>query len=547
MPTSCPMFNGSDVSQLSKRDHDDLSSLPMNLVKAFELELERVFRSKLDVCDLYSVTEFRRRGGFAKYQSLLSARRDDMFDWRSSNLFANLVKTLNLNKDDKLEAVNLDLPEDEDLAFAFDHHSLITSQLPDSFDEPIKTADEVIREIDMIMGNDEELVFLPLEEEFTDGCLRNGSATLGTPPFTEAALETLSLNRLNGLLEDLETCVREHSAILVHELAYREELDFEQEQKDIFIARLDEMHRRLERRRRRSSMPPVDRNRFMHNSPIHSIRSQNGFDEPSPCAKNSDRSPGSSQKDGIPVLTRAQSAAHAAVAAASSATTLLKRKWHRLSRGADELTDFATAERHSYDTAPRSSDGVESADDSREPRMDEQERCRSAASAADTTTSSRAVTIARLRKWASRKAHGALTSVGTTGSFRALLHRTGQYSGTDKTPISYMREARSAVTTPTSSHADSPVVPSTLVHSASGHLVGSHELNSNDLEYKNLSTTIPYHRSPHNKGPTVEELQLFNEMLLAILTNNPNLTPMLTDYILNVYAPADRRPSRLPI
>lgn len=80
-------------------------------------------------------------------------------------------------------------------------------------------------------------------------------------------LHNLSLDQLNALLEDLEACVREYSAVLVQELAYREELDFEQEQKDIFIARLDEMHRRLERRRRRSSMPPVNRRRAQYEKP----------------------------------------------------------------------------------------------------------------------------------------------------------------------------------------------------------------------------------------------------------------------------------------
>ncbi len=50
-----------------------------------------------------------------------------------------------------------------------------------------------------------------------------------------------------------------------------------------------------------------------------------------------------------------------------------------------------------------------------------------------------------------------------------------------------------------------------------------------------LSTKIPYHRSSgaFSEGPTVGHLELFNEFLLCMLTNNPNLTPLLTDYILN--------------
>lgn len=78
-------------------------------------------------------------------------------------------------------------------------------------------------------------------------------------------MQDLSLNELNALLEELESCVREYSAILVQELAYREELDFEQEQKDIFIARLNELHRRLERRRR-LSIPPDNHIQLLSNS-----------------------------------------------------------------------------------------------------------------------------------------------------------------------------------------------------------------------------------------------------------------------------------------
>lgn len=72
---------------------------------------------------------------------------------------------------------------------------------------------------------------------------------------SSSELNELNLNQLNTLLEELESAARETSAVLVQELAYREELDFEQEQKDTFIARLDELHCRLERRRRRSSVP----------------------------------------------------------------------------------------------------------------------------------------------------------------------------------------------------------------------------------------------------------------------------------------------------
>ncbi|KAF8566872.1 hypothetical protein P879_04026 [Paragonimus westermani] len=512
---------------------------PIDLVHAFECQLEQCFQSSQDFTsgDLNCSATADVSRYTAKSFNLVLGLFDSVtpFDWHSSNVFRAYIQSLSLANFQKGESLNFDLPEDDDLTFAFDHHSLITSQLPDSYDEPIKTADEVIREINLIMGHGEEdeeeeegVVFSPLGDEcFSNISLPQRTAVVGTNLFSEASmadLNSLSLNQLNALLEDLEECVREYSGVLVQELAYREELDFEQEQKDVFIARLDEMHRRLERRRRRSSMPPV--------SPGHLpipisftpdvLRAEKS---PSPVRCKDNRTVHKSEQ--APVINRAQSAAQTAAAVASTATSLLKRQWHRLSRGPDELVNPAygqsmipsKSEPHPKTSLPTSSTAVP-------------------------IHTSRAATIARLRNWAGRKASEALNSGTSIGSFRALLRRANPLGTVPKMSAPCIREARSAATTPTSSQPD---LPATLTHSASGHLVGHHEISSDDLEYKNLTTTIPYHRSPYQDGPTVQQLQLFNEMLLAILTNNPNLTTMLTDYILNVYAPADRRPSKLPI
>ncbi|KAF7256967.1 hypothetical protein EG68_07485 [Paragonimus skrjabini miyazakii] len=503
-------------------------------VHAFECQLEQCFQS----CQDFTFGD--PNGSAAANLSLYTKKSSNLvfglfesvtpFQWHSSNVFRAYIESLSLADFQKGESLNFDLPEDDDLTFAFDHHSLITSQLPDSYDEPIKTADEVIREINLIMGHgdedeDEEVVFSPLGDEcFSNISLPQRTAVVDTNLFSEANLNSLSLNQLNALLEDLEECVREYSAVLVQELAYREELDFEQEQKDVFIARLDEMHHRLERRRRRSSMPPVSTDHLPMPIPFSPdvLRTENS---PSPVRSKDYRTVHKNEQ--APVINRAHSAAQTAAAVASTATSLLKRHWHRLSRGPDELMKPA----YTQSMIPSKSEPY--------PKTS-----LPASSTAVPIHTSRAATIARLRNWAGRKASEALNSGTSIGSFRALLRRANPLGTVPKMPAPCIREARSAATTPTSSQPD---LPATLTHSASGHLVGHHEISSDDLEYKNLTTTIPYHRSPYQDGPTVEQLQLFNEMLLAILTNNPNLTTMLTDYILNVYAPADRRPSKLPI
>lgn len=53
--------------------------------------------------------------------------------------------------DEEIEVLELD----EELIHALDHHSLITSQLPDVAEDHIQTADEIIEEIDRIMIGDD--------------------------------------------------------------------------------------------------------------------------------------------------------------------------------------------------------------------------------------------------------------------------------------------------------------------------------------------------------------------------------------------------------
>lgn len=74
-------------------------------------------------------------------------------------MFSRLLESLDLPKinnssvgitDEEIEVCELD----EELIHALDHHSLITSQLPDVVDEHLQTADEIIEEIDRIMIGD---------------------------------------------------------------------------------------------------------------------------------------------------------------------------------------------------------------------------------------------------------------------------------------------------------------------------------------------------------------------------------------------------------
>ncbi|KAH8854262.1 putative zygin isoform 3 [Schistosoma japonicum] len=514
-----------------------------SLTRAFDEEIVRCFtfdkvskasNDQVKLEDRCQISDFKEC-----LSSLLNHYTFPLSHWFGTCLYGAFLEALDIKEQKPVEDCNLDISEDETIIYAFDHHSLVTSQLPDSYDDIVQTADEIIKEIDILMNDNEDIplsLYNMVQSEYEHPLV---SGNIGSGWLPEKAMQDLSLNELNALLEELESCVREYSSILVQELAYREELDFEQEQKDIFIARLNELHRRLERRRR-LSMPSDGHIQLLSNSVLAIDNDEIFTSERNAQIDNVGLPPDSVHRETTQFILRAQSAAQAAVAATSSATIAIKKHLRKLSTFSKDISAITA---HQSDmcipvntacTFPSSKCDINISSE-RDDHMSH-----------SPTMSTRAIAIARLRKWAGRKSKGPSVTEHTN-TFRAFLRR-GRHQ--IKAPINLFvrsREARSAVTSPTSSHFEFPSIPTTLTHSASGHLIGRPELSLDDLEYKYLTTSVPYHRSPRNEGPSVNQLELFNDMLLAILTNNPNLTPMLTDYILNVYAPADRRLSKLTI
>ncbi|KAH8854263.1 Fasciculation and elongation protein zeta-2 [Schistosoma japonicum] len=533
-----------------------------SLTRAFDEEIVRCFtfdkvskasNDQVKLEDRCQISDFKEC-----LSSLLNHYTFPLSHWFGTCLYGAFLEALDIKEQKCMQPVedcNLDISEDETIIYAFDHHSLVTSQLPDSYDDIVQTADEIIKEIDILMvgsfwfpkllQNDNEDIPLSLynmvQSEYEHPLV---SGNIGSGWLPEKAMQDLSLNELNALLEELESCVREYSSILVQELAYREELDFEQEQKDIFIARLNELHRRLERRRR-LSMPSDGHIQLLSNSVLAIDNDEIFTSERNAQIDNVGLPPDSVHRETTQFILRAQSAAQAAVAATSSATIAIKKHLRKLSTFSKDISAITA---HQSDmcipvntacTFPSSKCDINISSE-RDDHMSH-----------SPTMSTRAIAIARLRKWAGRKSKGPSVTEHTN-TFRAFLRR-GRHQ--IKAPINLFvrsREARSAVTSPTSSHFEFPSIPTTLTHSASGHLIGRPELSLDDLEYKiflsshihvdqnltkglflYLTTSVPYHRSPRNEGPSVNQLELFNDMLLAILTNNPNLTPMLTDYILN--------------
>lgn len=98
--------------------------------------------------------------------------------------------------------------------------------------EPIRTAEDILEEISNLFPPGSDLTSLSPEHSLTDMPIRRMSFYR----FSLEKLKNLSLDQLQDLNEDLETKVQRHSEVLVKQLARRDELEFEKEQKNAFIS-----------------------------------------------------------------------------------------------------------------------------------------------------------------------------------------------------------------------------------------------------------------------------------------------------------------------
>ncbi|GJQ86082.1 hypothetical protein Trydic_g10050 [Trypoxylus dichotomus] len=165
-------------------------------------------------------------------------------DWSKSYARKLHMPALNLNEnkqepltpDDDLELSS----EDEAVASDLDMHALILGGLHQDA-EPLKTAEEVIQEIDdMMQEESSSLERSPgSRASLTDAneTLEKAKEVLSSPLY-EDKLRDLSLSQLNELFMELEVLIREFSETLISELALRDELEYEKELKNTFISLL---------------------------------------------------------------------------------------------------------------------------------------------------------------------------------------------------------------------------------------------------------------------------------------------------------------------
>ncbi|XP_026140521.1 fasciculation and elongation protein zeta-2 isoform X1 [Carassius auratus] len=194
-------------------------------------------------------------------------------DWSQSKARSLHLSALSIEDRPRMESVNLDLSDDEELREQMDTHSIIVSCISE---EPLLTAEQVIEELEELMQDSPELESERMAPHSELSLVSHSSRTdeereyvpLGVSCGAVGACLTLrcalcagvrlmSALELNVQLEDVETAIRRYSEELIQQLAVRDELEFEKEVKNSFISVLidvqnrQKLHREMLRKKRK--------------------------------------------------------------------------------------------------------------------------------------------------------------------------------------------------------------------------------------------------------------------------------------------------------
>ncbi|XP_059484367.1 fasciculation and elongation protein zeta-2 [Neocloeon triangulifer] len=159
-------------------------------------------------------------------------------DWSKTYACKMHIPALHLDehKQDKSSPEDEILTDEEDaVASDLDMHKLILNGLQGGGcddAEPVKTAEEVLQEIDDIIQETNG------PDEYTEEEVRNKRREVLHTPLYEEKLKALNLTQLNELYMEMEELIRDYSETLIAELALRDELEYEKELKNTFISLL---------------------------------------------------------------------------------------------------------------------------------------------------------------------------------------------------------------------------------------------------------------------------------------------------------------------
>ncbi|KAF5905783.1 fasciculation and elongation protein zeta-2-like isoform X1 [Clarias magur] len=253
-----------------------------DLLTDFDVKLNACFGHFEAEAELADGVTPLTEGSVLKHDEIWNALSDNYgnvmaVDWMQSRTRSLHLPVLDIEDRPKVDDVNLDVSDDEDLREQMDMHSIIVSCLSD---EPFVTAEQVIEEIEEMMKDSPDI------QEVQNPIQSN----LVRSDIYEKRVRNLSIAELNELLEEVETAIRHHSEELVRHLALRDELEFEKEVMNSFISvlidvqNLQKEHKELLKKKRKvksgireqnSRLQRLSANRFSMESISTAI--QNGF------------------------------------------------------------------------------------------------------------------------------------------------------------------------------------------------------------------------------------------------------------------------------
>jgi len=221
-----------------------------DLVATFDEKLQQCFRDYQEEADKIAPVQVRTQ------EEIMN---ECQVWWTLTGQFGNILPidwSKTYTREKMLPSLNLCSPrpdqefdecEDDDIVAAdLDMHQLISSEQPKQ--DPIKSAEEVLQEIDDIIDNeddedeeDEYQVSAPSQPDQPMPFLAPHSIRSSTfigQALAGRKLEDLGVQELSQLLTDVETLVRDLSEELVKDLGSRDELEYEKELKNTFISLL---------------------------------------------------------------------------------------------------------------------------------------------------------------------------------------------------------------------------------------------------------------------------------------------------------------------
>ncbi|XP_047475256.1 fasciculation and elongation protein zeta-2-like isoform X2 [Penaeus chinensis] len=236
-----------NMSDTTENFKDTFSTSLEDLVNCFDDKITKCFCNYEDKVEKYAPVQVRTQEEIMNDCQMWWTITGNFgnilpIDWSKTYTRQQYLPVLNLNEAKSPganeEAANPeeDAEEEEEVAQDLDLHHLILNGLSA---EPVKSAEEVIREIDDIMQEGSSSEDEGVEESTSSGENSQDSSVRPLPPPLYAdKLKSMSVAELNESVMELELVIREYSETLINQLALRDELEYEKELKNSFISLL---------------------------------------------------------------------------------------------------------------------------------------------------------------------------------------------------------------------------------------------------------------------------------------------------------------------